>query len=125
LFALVLFIFAHSFVVVAQTSTVQNTNNQVPITKSKPPQKPKPVKLKPLKTLSEKDIQKANKKAVEASSAKSIQKANEKVRHDQAKAIKKANRKAAKVNKALQKANAKALREAQKQHSKTQAAKKN
>jgi hypothetical protein len=79
------------------------------------PKAQKKIKLKPLKPLSEKDIQRANKKALQASSAKSIQKANEKTFKDQAKAIKKANEKAAQANKALQKAHAKALRKAAEQ----------
>ena len=63
--------------------------------------------------LTEKDIRKANKKALEASSAKSIQKANEKIIKHQAKGIRDANRKAVKANKALQKAHAKAVRNAE------------
>src|SRR5437773_1524914 len=77
--------------------------------------KPKPVIFKPLKPLTEKDIQKANKKALKANSAKSIQKANEKIIKHQAKGIRDANRKAVKANKALQKAHAKAVRNAAKQ----------
>src|SRR3954447_23710415 len=63
--------------------------------------KAKPVILKPLKPLSQKDIRKANKKALEANSGKSIQKANEKILRQQARAIKEGNRKAVKANKAL------------------------
>jgi len=81
---------------------------------AKDDKKPKPVKIKPLKPLSEKDIQKANKKALKANSGESIQKTNEKIFKQQAKALKEANRKAIKANKALQKAHAKALRDAEK-----------
>jgi hypothetical protein len=90
----------------------QSPNAPVVVTK---PKAAKKIKLKPLKPLSEKDIQRANKKAQKASSGKSIQKANEKILKDQAKAIKRANKKAAQANKALQKAHAKAVREAVKQ----------
>ena len=81
--------------------------------------KPKPVKLKPLKPLTEKDIQKANKKGLEASSGKSIQKTNQKIFKQQAKAIREANRKAMKANKAFYKAHAKAVRDAEKRAKKS------
>ena len=87
----------------------QNTNGQASVTKPKPNKDSQNVKLKPLKPLSQRDIERANKKALKASNGKSIQKANQKLLKDQAKAIKEANRKAAKANKALQKAHAKAL----------------
>ena|SRR5581483_4334867 len=83
-----------------------------------PPQKAKSAQPKPLKPLSAKDIEKANKKALKASSGKSIQKKNQKILKDQAKAQKKANRKAAQANKALQRAHTKTLREEKKQERK-------
>jgi hypothetical protein len=102
--------FGHSFAFGQQLKTGQNAN--------------KKVKLKPLKPLSEKDIQKANKRALAASSGKSVQKANQKIFKDQAKALKKATAKAAKANRALQKAHAKALREEEKK-AKAETAKRN
>jgi hypothetical protein len=93
----------------------QNANDQARVAKPKPNKVTQKVKLKPLKPLSQKDIDRANKKSLEASNGKSIQKANQKFLKDQAKAIKEANKKAAKTNKSLQKANAKALRKQEKQ----------
>jgi hypothetical protein len=93
----------------------QKPNEPVVIKTPKTPKKPQKVNVKPLKPLSQKDIQRANKKGLEASSGKSIQKTNEKILKDQAKAMRKANKKAAKANKALLKAHAKAVRNAQRE----------
>ena len=102
----------------------QSANGPVVVPKPKINKKDKKIQPKPLKPLTEKDIQRANKKALEAGSGKSIQKANQTVLRNQAKAIREANKKAVKANKALQKAHVKAVREAEKQ-ARAEAGKKN